>query len=179
MKNNEITRVKPIVKGAHDAKNEIINWLHEAYAMERALEKELQKQAENEDMATEIRRHAASHLRETRRHAEDVESVLHSLDPNPARMKTASDAVRASKVLKPQTITSGRVQDLIVAYSMEHFEIACYLSLQAAAERAELPQVVEMCQRILPDEERMAQALRENLPLEVTRYLFEDELLAA
>ncbi len=38
-----------------------------------------------------------------------------------------------------------RIKDLLDACAMEHFEIACYLALAAAAEKADLPMVAETC----------------------------------
>jgi len=38
-----------------------------------------------------------------------------------------------------------------------------------------MPQVIELCERIIPDEERMAQAILSTLPSEVTSYLYEAE----
>ena len=67
------------------------------------------------------------------------------------------------------------IKDLLDAYAMEHFEIACYTALAAAAEQAGFSQVSETCRRIIPDEERMAQSLIQALPGEVVDYLFEAE----
>ena len=70
-------------------------------------------------------------------------------------------------------VTVKEEKDLLDAYSMEHFEIACYTALTVAAERAGLTEVVHACRQIIPDEERMAQTLRHALPDEVKSYLFE------
>ncbi len=67
------------------------------------------------------------------------------------------------------------VKDLLDAYSMEHFEIACYTALAAAAEKAGLDQVANVCRSIIPDEEKMADRLLDNIPSEVTSYLSETE----
>ncbi len=68
-----------------------------------------------------------------------------------------------------------QLKDLLDADSMEHFEIGCYTALAAAAEKAGLSQVAQLCRRIIPEEENMAQRIRENLPMEVEAYLFGEE----
>jgi ferritin-like metal-binding protein YciE len=64
------------------------------------------------------------------------------------------------------------IKDLLDAYMMEHFEIASYTALEAAATRAGYSDVAEMCRRIIPDEERMANAIIDALPEEVESHLF-------
>src|SRR5579862_6664023 len=76
------------MKTHQQIRDEIIDWLRDAYAMERGLEKALQKQSENDEVSPRIRERAAMHLQETRRHAEEVESALRSLDANTSSLKT-------------------------------------------------------------------------------------------
>jgi ferritin-like metal-binding protein YciE len=163
-----------------EVRDEIVDWLRNAYAMERGLESALKKQAENEDLSQPIRNRAASHLEETRRHADEVQAALQSLGTDTSALKTGAGVVmQATKGIGTIFASDERIKDLLDAYSMEHFEIACYTALSAAAERAGLPQVVEMCRRIIPDEERMAQTLKHSLPDEVVSYLYEAQAAAA
>lgn len=159
-----------------EARKQIIDWLRDAYAMERGLEGGLEKQAKNDDLSPKIRERAQRHLEETRRHAEEVKSVLQSLDTDTSALKTGLGVmVQKTKGMGSAFAEDERIKDLLDAYSMEHFEIACYTALAAAAERAGLTQVVAACNRIIPDEERMAEDLLEALPLEISDYLFEQE----
>src|SRR3954471_5575564 len=73
---------------AEESREEIIDWLRDAYAMEMGLESSLRKQADNEDLSPSIRERAGKHLEETRRHAEAVKSVLQSLDTDTSALKT-------------------------------------------------------------------------------------------
>jgi len=144
--------------------------------MERGLEAALEKQANNEDLSRTVRDRGSTHLEETRRHAEEVKSALQSLDTDTSALKTGVGVLaQASKGMTTKFARDEEIKDLLDAYAMEHFEIACYTALAAAAERAGLSQIAEMCRRIIPDEEKMAQALRESLPREVLGYLFEVE----
>jgi ferritin-like metal-binding protein YciE len=157
---------------AGNAEREITDWLRDAYAMERGLEQSLQKQSENEDLQPELRKRAAAHLKETRRHALQVQAALKSLGADISVLKTGMGMVaQVTKGLGSAFAEDEHIKDLLDAYSMEHFEIACYTALAAAAERVGIPEVVEMCRRILPDEERMAEALIRSLPSEVSAYV--------
>jgi ferritin-like metal-binding protein YciE len=157
-----------------EIRDEVVDWLRDAYAMERGLEGALKKQSENEDLTPGVRRRAASHLEETRRHAEAVKAALQSLGTDTSALKTGAGMVmQATKGLGTKFSSDERVKDLLDAYSMEHFEIACYTALAAAAQRAGLSQVVDLCRRIIPDEEHMAQNLKDSLNDEVVSYLFD------
>jgi ferritin-like metal-binding protein YciE len=157
-----------------EMRDEIIDWLRDAYAMERSLESTLEKQSKNQDLSSTVRDRATRHLEETRRHAEDVKFALQSLDTDTSGLKTGMGVLaQASKGMVTKFARDEEIKDLLDAYAMEHFEIACYTALAAAAEQAGLAQVTKICQRIIPDEERMAQALMRSLPGEVVNYMHE------
>jgi ferritin-like metal-binding protein YciE len=142
--------------------------------MERGLETSLEKQAKNDELTPERRERAAAHLAETRRHAQDAQGVLQSLGSETSMMKTTVGIlVQTAKGVGLKFARDERIKDLLDAYSMEHFEIACYTALGAAAEREGLAEVVKVCNSILPDELRMADVLLKSLPLEVLGYLSE------
>ena len=154
----------------------IIDWLREAYAMERGLESALEKQSKNDDLNTSVRQRAAQHLQETRRHAEAVKGALQNLGTDTSALKTGLGVMaQATKGVGSMVANDERIKDMLDSYSMEHFEIACYTALAAAAERAGLTRVSEICRQIIPDEDRMAEALLQALPVEVSDYLFEEQ----
>ena len=155
-----------------DINKEVIDWLRDAYALERGLEGALKKHADNDDLSPEVRRRAAAHLKETQRHAKEVQAALKSLGSDVSSLKTGLGKIAlAAKGLGTAFAGDERIKDLLDAYSMEHFEIACYTALAAASEKANLPQVTQMCRRILEDEERMAEALIDAIPTEVTSFI--------
>lgn len=168
------------VKGVKNIKEEVIDWLRDAYAMERGAEQALEKQAKNADLSTAVRQRAAAHLRETREHAEAVQTSLQALGADTSALKTGLGVItQLTKGLGTAFSSDERIKDLLDAYAMENFEIACYTALASAAERAGLAQVVETCRRIIPDEERMAQAIKNAIPGEIASYLFEPTAAAA
>lgn len=162
----------PIAAEGSNAHEEIIEWLKDAYGMERGMETSLQKQVNNVDLSPKVRNRASAHLQETRRHAEEIRTLLEGLGQDVSVLKTGVGVVaEATKGIVTAFARDERVKDLLNAYSMEHFEIACYLALITAAEKAGLMQIAEVCRGILVEEERMAQSLKDSLPDEVSMYL--------
>src|SRR5437763_14408515 len=73
--------------------SDLIDWLNDAYAMERGLEVMLRKQAENEDVHHAVRERARIHLEETETHADRVSECLSMRDAKPSTLKSATGQV--------------------------------------------------------------------------------------
>jgi ferritin-like metal-binding protein YciE len=156
-------------------REELIDWLRDAYAMERGLEITLRKQSKSDELTQAMREKARVHLEETRQHAEGVKTCLEELGADTSTLKTSLATITESiKGLGTVFARDERVKDLLAAYASEHFEIACYKALRAAATLAHEPTVVSVCDRILIDEEDMASWLNANLPEVVSSYLTQD-----
>ncbi|HYF35166.1 MAG TPA: ferritin-like domain-containing protein [Prosthecobacter sp.] len=163
-----------------DTREELMDWLRDAYAMERGQELMLKKQAENEELEPTLRQQMAMHLAETRAHAAALEGCLRLMGSDTSVLKTVmSSGAALAQGLATAFASDERVKDLLTAYASEHFEIACYQALRTAAEMLGENDVVEMCDSILPDEERMAEWLSANLPLVVRSYLVDGEMTEA
>ncbi|HWH70945.1 MAG TPA: DUF892 family protein [Candidatus Sulfotelmatobacter sp.] len=155
-----------------EVREHIIDWLREAYAMEKGLEAYLKKVTTKDQVSHLVKTAATAHLEETRRHAEVVKAMLETLGSDTSALKTGVGMMaQATKGLGTMFASDEQIKDLLDAYSMEHFEIASYTALAAAAESAGLEQVAQMCRSIIPQGEQMAQRLLENLPSEVQAYL--------
>jgi ferritin-like metal-binding protein YciE len=155
-------------------RDELIDWLRDAYAMERGLEVTLRKQSESEELNALVREQARRHLGETRRHAEAVKACLEELGTDTSALKTGIALfTETAKGMATGFAQDERVKDMLAAYASEHFEIACYKALNAAALVAGEPTIAAVCEEILPDEEAMAEWLDANLPRVVTSYLSE------
>jgi ferritin-like metal-binding protein YciE len=173
--NNETSKTAELTEDHKQARDQIVAWLRDAYALERGLEASLVKVSHDDDVAEAIQAAAALHLEETEHHAEGVKGVLQSLGEDTSSLKTAlGRATQAVKGIATQLSHDQPLKDLLDAYAMEHLEIAIYTAIEAAAERADLPQVAELCKKIIPEEERMGRTLLEFLPQEVGFYLFDD-----
>jgi len=155
-------------------RDEIIDWLRDAYAMERALEIGLKKQMENDALSAAIRTQARRHLEETRAHAAAVKACLEGMGTDCSALKTGvATTLEAMRGIGTMFTADERVKDLLSAYASEHFEIACYQALRTAADWINETTVIALCDRIIPDEERMAEWLRANLPGVVQSYMVE------
>src|SRR5436305_13142793 len=106
--------------------NDLVNWLNDAYAMERSLEVMLRKKAENHEAHHGIRERARIHLDETEAHAERVAECLDLLGETPSTLKTVTgQAMEFAKGMMSKIAGDERVKDFLCAYSAEYFEVAC------------------------------------------------------
>lgn len=150
----------------HNGRDHYIAWLKDAHAMERALETALTKQAKHARAVDGVlEQRISQHVQETRRHAELVEQALMRNGADPSAMKDAAGRMQASI----QGMLSGAssdtpVKDALVGIAAEHFEIACYRSLETAAREIGDMETAEVCDEIIRDEEAMATFLEGQLP---------------
>ena len=152
--------------------DEIVRWLRDAYAMERGMEVTLKKVAESDRHALECRNLAAAHLEETRQHAQTIERLLKSLGSDTSTIKMgAAMMTETIKGLGTAMSQDEEIKDLLASYAMEHFEIACYRALVAAAELAGFAEIADACEQIISDEENMAEGFTDALPRAVQDHL--------
>src|SRR4051812_42731340 len=105
---------------------EVIDWLNDAYAMERGLEVMLQKQSQNEDVHRSVRERARIHLDETAAHAERIAQCLQMLDSSPSAVKSATGQIlEMGKGLMTRFVQDERIKDYLAAYGAEYFEVGC------------------------------------------------------
>jgi ferritin-like metal-binding protein YciE len=153
---------------------EIIDWLNDAYAMERALEITLEKQANSGDVHRAIRERAAIHLDETRAHAERVQRCIELLGSTPSTIKsTASQVLETGKKYMTMFARDERVKDYLAATGAEYFEVACYKALLAAARVAGEDRIIEPLTQNLREDAAMARWLDENIDAVIRDYLSE------
>src|SRR4051794_10590658 len=97
-----------------ERRDELIGWLNDAYAMERALEITLDKQRRNDEIHPAIRERAAIHLEETRAHAERLERCLRTLGTEPSTIKTAAaQTMETAKKFTSMFASDERVKDYL------------------------------------------------------------------
>jgi ferritin-like metal-binding protein YciE len=152
-----------------DVNENLLAWLKDAHAMERTMAGLLSRHAERSDARTAIRPRLADHAETSRRHATMIERVLagHGVEP--------ADLANWTGGLKPriQALMTGSndqtaVYDTEAVIAAEHFVIACYHGLRAAAEALDDQAAVRVCDEILADETAMGLYLERHLR-DVTR----------
>jgi len=143
-----------------DANKPLVRWLKDAHAMEKSLEKTLAKQADHASDDAAMHDRLNQHVEETRRHAELVEDALDRLGADTSSFK---DTMSKAQSTLHGMVTGGSddtlIKDALSCVGAEHFEIACYISIRAAARELGDQRTVEMCDRILADERDMAEFL--------------------
>ncbi|MFL6515941.1 MAG: ferritin-like domain-containing protein [Chthoniobacterales bacterium] len=155
-----------------EKRDELISWLNDAYAMERALEITLDKQTRNNDLHSAIRQRAAIHLDETRAHAERIERCLRTLGTEPSTLKTvAATTFETAKKFTTMFASDERVKDYLAATGAEYFEVACYKALIAAAGELGEEVLVPLLEQNLREDHAMAQWLEDNIDVTVRGYL--------
>jgi ferritin-like metal-binding protein YciE len=159
--------------------DQLVTWLNSAYAMEESMTQVLKNHANDAEDFPEVRARDELHLEETRRHARRIEECLQLLGQKPSTAKSMIGNVSG----KIQGASTGMYRDEIVKnfladYAAEHFEIACYRSLIAAAEETGNREIANICREILSEEEAMAEWLESKIP-EITRTFIHRQSVAA
>ena len=112
----------------------LITWLKDAHAMERALEKVLQRQADHAADDFELHRRIEEHIQTTRLQASRLETCLRRYDaPTSAIKDTMAWLTGLVQGIMTWTAPDTKVKDMLVGIAGERFEMACYHSLEAAA----------------------------------------------
>jgi ferritin-like metal-binding protein YciE len=142
-----------------------LSWLNDAYGMERSLEQVLEHRVKDAKDHPHIQQRDQQHLEETRRHAELIKGCIERNGGNVSSIKGGMSTVMG----KVQAVSTGLAKDELIKnaladYAAEHFEIASYTSLIAAAEQLGDTETAQVCREVLREEERMAEWLQGQIP---------------
>jgi ferritin-like metal-binding protein YciE len=155
-------------------KETLIAWLNDAHAMELSLVKNLEGKSKDALDAgkSEVKKRIDSHIEETKEHARLIESciVRHGEDPS-----TMKDVMGKTMGLMQGAMNSmysdTMVKNALESYAAEQFEIAAYTSIIAAAEEVGDAETVDVCSRILEDEEEMSDWIMEQIPIATAEHI--------
>lgn len=154
---------------------QLTTWLNDAHAMEQSLAKVLENHARDAQEHPHLRSRLEEHVIETRAHAERVQDCLALLGEKPSVVKaTMGNLMGMAQGASTRMFRDELVKNVLADYASEHFEIACYRSLIAAAEEADQRQIAEICGDILEEEEAMAAWLEAQID-EVTRTVLQQQ----
>lgn len=160
--------------------SEVLSWLRDAYAMERGLEVSLKAVSDSNRHPIEYRNACATHLAQTKRHAQTIELLLKTHGSAVSTVKTGiSVLTEAMKGFGTAMSRDEAIKDLLASSAMEHFEIACYRAIIAAAETTGLTDISKACEQIIPEEEKMAETISALLPRVVYNHFTETMLKKA
>ena len=151
------------------SKQTLIAWLRDAHAMERASVDSLDRMADRLARFPDLAAGLREHWRRSLTQVTQIEACLKKLGSDTSTFKDlASRFIGIAQGFAAEFAPDEVVKDCCAAYSWRHFEIACYLSLGAAAAALEELEVASMCEQHVQQERAMAAWLEEQIP-EVTR----------
>ena len=152
----------------------VLSWLKDAHALEVGALPTLQHHADTAQNYPEVREKLLQHVDKTRHHAELIEGCLERLGTHPATLKEAVGATFGRVTgLANLAAKDPVIKNALGDYAAEHFEIASYKSLIAAAEKLGDRQTADVCRQILQDEEEMAGWLGGHIPTMTQKFLAE------
>jgi ferritin-like metal-binding protein YciE len=153
------------------ARDLLVSWLNDAYAMEQALIPVLRNHAKDAegntpDAAARLRQH----VDQTETHLRRLEQCLLALGASPSTLKSTTGSVMGTV----QSVMSGMFSDEMIKntisdYGSEQFEVASYTALVAAADELGLEDVARLCEENLREDQLMASWLEQQIPVVVAR----------
>jgi ferritin-like metal-binding protein YciE len=147
---------------------QLLAWLNDAYAMEKAQVPILENHANDARRHPDVRERDLQHLEETKQHAKDVRRCIEHLGEKPSVTKKMIGRITgAMESVSTEPFQDEIMKNFLMDYAAEHFEIACYRSLIAAAHEAGHPKIARVCEEILEEEQDMADWLQDHLPVAV------------
>jgi ferritin-like metal-binding protein YciE len=157
------------------AEENLMAWLRDAHAMETQAIQMLEGQAQRLENYPELRAKVQDHIEETRRQAEMVEECIDRRGGRTSGLKEMAAGFTGNMQAMSGILMSDEVmKGGIASYTFEHFEIANYRALIAAAEQVGDQQTRSTCEQILRQEEAMASWLSQHLPQVTRQYLERD-----
>ena len=158
----------------------VIAWLNDAHAMELGIAQVLERHIEEAKDHPAMHAGLQRHLEQTRRHAELVKSCVERMGGETSGLKTGMASVMGTV----QGMTTKLAKDELIKntlhdYGTEHFEIACYTSLIAAAENFGDQETAQVCREILRDDQTMADFLFPQIPLATIEMLQMEPAMAS
>jgi ferritin-like metal-binding protein YciE len=143
----------------------VIAWLNDAHAMELGIAQVLERHAEEAKDHPHMQAGLQRHLEQTRRHAELVKGCVERMGGETSGIKSGMASVMgAVQGMSTKLAKDELIKNTLHDYGTEHFEIACYTSLIAAAENLGDQETARVCRGILRDDQAMADFLFQQIP---------------
>ena len=152
------------------------DWLRDAHAMEKQAESMLESMASRIDNYPDVRARIEQHITETKQQITVLEEILDRNDISRSMLKDSMSKMMAFGQSVGGMVTSDEiVKGSISGYVFEQFEIACYTSLLAAANKAGDTASIPAIESILAEERAMADWLLKHIPQTTEEFLLRSE----
>ena len=159
-----------------EADERLMQWLRDAHAMETQAETMLSGMESRIEHYPHLRKRIAQHLKETQHQSQRLEDAITRLGGSTSTIKdsVASLTTMAQGLLG--SIAGDEVmKGLLGGYTFEHYEIASYRILLAAASTLGAVETTRIGRESLREEEDMAQWLSTNIDQLTAEYLEREE----
>jgi len=151
----------------------LLDWLRDAHAMEQQAEKMLKAQSERLEHYPQLKARIDEHIQETLGQQQVLDQCLKRYDESSSTIKDLAGKLMAfGQAVGGMTMSDEVVKGAMSGYVFENIEVAMYTVLIAAAKAAGDSETQAACEKILPQEEAMAQWLKDHLP-EITQAFIE------
>jgi ferritin-like metal-binding protein YciE len=153
-------------------KQRLLAWLNDALAMENALAAVLRHRIRDAKGFPEIEEMDRQHLSETLNHADLVKQCIARLGAKPSMAKSIFGTV-FGMVQAPMTgfAKDQQVKNCLIDHATEQFEVASYQALIVAANEVDDTETAATCERIMAEDQAMADRILAGLPTAVAAHL--------
>jgi Uncharacterized protein conserved in bacteria len=158
-----------------EPREHLLDWLRDAHAMEQQAEQMLTGQAARIEHYPVLKARIQEHIQETIGQREQLERCIERLGGSPSVVKDTMGKVMAlGQAMSGAMVSDEIVKGAMAGYVFEHFEIASYTALVAAARTAGDAETARVCESILQQEIAMAEWLAKHLPEITEEFLVRD-----
>ncbi|MGE7136634.1 ferritin-like domain-containing protein [Luteibacter sp. NPDC031894] len=158
-----------------DLRENLLDWLRDAHAMEQQAEQMLRAQASRIEHYPVVKQRIEQHLEETLGQQALLKGCIERLGGSTSAMKDMMGKMMAFGQAAGGMANSDEiVKGAISSYVFENLEIATYTALIAAAETVGDAETKRVCEQILPQEQAMAAWVLEHLPQLTEEFLVRD-----
>jgi ferritin-like metal-binding protein YciE len=156
-------------------RDNLIAWLRDAHAMERATIDNIDRLLERMKSYPEFVARYRTHLEESREQLTRVDRALETLGADNSAMKDLATRLTGwGEAFVTAAADDEAVKHCLAAYGYENFEAASYISLIAAAEACGEPEIAAELQLSLREEEEMARWLETFIPTVTLSFLVDE-----
>jgi ferritin-like metal-binding protein YciE len=149
-----------------------LDWLRDAHAMEQQAETMLTTMASRIENYPDLKRRIEQHIDETREQARLIAECIERRGGDTSAIKDmAGKAMASMQGMAGMFASDEIVKGGMLSYAFEHFEIASYRNLIEAARMVGDRETLAICERILPEEQAMADYLEHNMAGVARRFL--------
>lgn len=153
-------------------KKTILNWLKDAFAMEKESEEIMEHRLSDVEDQPEIKQKVEEHLEQTRSQAERIKDRIEALGGNVSEIKAGMYNLAGYMTARSTGIFSDEVvKNGIADYTQESMEAASYQALAAGAEAVGDEETAELARQIMREEMTMAEWLKNRVPMLVRSFL--------